>query len=132
MSWELVTSRVGEEFGILGKTFGCLRLQESKGAGIHGDLGVPWEPGDPETRRALELAGLGWTSGLGPRRREVWPVGAGLARAHASLSPAPMGRVSLSLGCPGLGPGTRGGGSLNLFPIRLHADFPGSVPHPAL
>ena len=54
---ELVTSRVGEELGILGKSFGCLRLQESKGAGIHGGLGVPWEPGYPEARRASGAGG---------------------------------------------------------------------------
>ena len=77
------------------------------------------------------LVGLRWTSGLGPWR-EVRRVGASLAWAHAFRSPAPMGRVSLSLDYPGLGPGTRGGGSLNLFPIRLRAAFLGSVPHPAL
>ena len=57
MSTELVTSRVGKELGILGKSFGCLRLQESKGTGIHGGLGVPWEPGDPEARRASGAGG---------------------------------------------------------------------------
>lgn len=121
---ELVTSRVGEKLGVMGKPFGSPRPQESRGAGIHGGLGVPWRPGTPELAGLLELAGRRCSSRLGPRRREVRAREARLDRAHAVPSGHGEGR---SLHRPGLGPGTRGGGSLNLFPTRLPAAFLRSV-----
>lgn len=91
VSRELVTSRVGEKLGVLGKPFGSLRPQESRGAGIHGGLGVPWGPGAPELAGLPELAGRRCTSGLGPQRREVRAVEARLDRAHAFAVPSGHG-----------------------------------------
>lgn len=99
VSQELVTSRVGEKLGVMGKPFGSLRPQESRGAGIHGSLGVPWRPGTPELAGLLELAGraarapVGWVRGGG--KSGPWkPAWVGLTH---SLSPPATGRVSLSL-----------------------------------
>ena len=131
VSRELVTSRVGEKLGVMGKPLGSLRPPESRGAGIRGGLGVPWRPGIPELAGLLEQAGRRCSSRMGPRRMEVRALEARLDRAHAFAVPSGHGE-GLSLHRQGLGPGTRGGGGLNLFPTRLHAAFLRSVLHLAL